>query len=140
MPRNEELFRVNFDSPLEQRVYKAYQLFDLKPKVQYRIGLYRADFAFPDLMVIQEVDGKEFHLDKERDAHRDSVLKKKGWTTKRYPGWLCHRLPSVLPADIVLRHLKNPTQEQKDRAAIVMIQFLLQTQPDGEELIKDLRE
>lgn len=53
---------------------------------QYPVGPYFADFANPYLKIVVEVDGKEYHQDKERDNRRDAEMKANGWTVFRLTG------------------------------------------------------
>jgi len=52
-------------------------------EVQYHIGRFFADFAFPSQRLIVEVDGAYWH-DAERDARRDSQLNALGWRVLRF--------------------------------------------------------
>jgi very-short-patch-repair endonuclease len=66
---------------LENRVMRQLSLFSPRPVQQYRIGRYRADFAWPDLKVALEADGW-YHRSPEgaaKDRHRDSWLRSQGW-------------------------------------------------------------
>ncbi len=47
---------------------------------------YFIDFGDPYKKIGIEVDGKEFHLDKEKDRQRDLKLNKEGWRIIRIPG------------------------------------------------------
>ena len=56
-------------------------------RTQFRIGRYRADFAFPDCKLIIETDGHDFHKTKEQrtyDAERDRFLSLEGWRVLRF--------------------------------------------------------
>jgi very-short-patch-repair endonuclease len=45
------------------------------------------DFAFPGSKLAVECDGYRYHHDrKERDAARDSCLRRNGWTVLRFSG------------------------------------------------------
>lgn len=52
---------------------------------EHRVGRYRLDFAFPDVMIAIEVDG--WHHGRPdtmlRDAERDRTLRSHGWTVLR---------------------------------------------------------
>jgi very-short-patch-repair endonuclease len=53
---------------------------------QYPVGKYFVDFGNPLHLVALEVDGKEFHKDKEKDIRRDKELLELGWKTFRVTG------------------------------------------------------
>ncbi len=42
-------------------------------------------------MVGIECDGRAFHMDEERDAKRETVLVRNGWTIYRIEGWRCNQ-------------------------------------------------
>ena len=56
---------------------------------QYPVSRFFVDFANPKAMVAIECDGAAFHQDKAKDAARDEILQRLGWTVYRAPGWLC---------------------------------------------------
>jgi very-short-patch-repair endonuclease len=54
-------------------------------RFQYRVGRYRLDYAWPDLMVALEADGPH-HMRPDvaaRDAYRDAELRAQGWLVFR---------------------------------------------------------
>lgn len=53
---------------------------------QYPVGQYYVDFGNPHLKIALELDGKEWHKDKERDQARDEEIEKLGWATFRITG------------------------------------------------------
>lgn len=56
-----------------------------KPKREHRVGSYRVDFAFPDVMIAVEVDGPH-HLRPDvatKDVWRDNFLRDAGWLVLR---------------------------------------------------------
>lgn len=61
------------------------------PQFPIRAGgrLFFADFANPKARVCIECDGREFH-DRQRDAGRDQVLQRHGWTVHRFTGTQCY--------------------------------------------------
>lgn len=58
---------------------------------QYPVGKYFVDFGNPVLKIAIECDGKEYHLDKEKDYRRDLELSKLGWTVFKITGADCNR-------------------------------------------------
>lgn len=75
-------------SPIELRFYEAMRREGLDPVPQFYIQGYYADFAFPDVRVAVEADGAihEDAVHKEHDRKRDWILKRQGWTVKRFHG------------------------------------------------------
>lgn len=78
------------DSPMEEKLF-----FDFPPnlqglvELQFPVGKYRLDFAFPCKKIAIEVDGKAYHSSFEQvknDYERDAYIKKFGWTIFRFSG------------------------------------------------------
>jgi len=72
-------------TPIEERLLAALRDRSLQPEVQYGIGRYRVDFAFPPHRLVVEADGRAWH-DAVRDADRDAHLAALGWMTLRFTG------------------------------------------------------
>lgn len=53
---------------------------------QYKVLNYICDFVNPYHKIIIELDGKEYHVDKEKDLRRDLSLGKEGWSIIRITG------------------------------------------------------
>jgi len=72
---------------LEKRLGWALEQVGLKPIKGYAVdvgGRYRfPDFAFPEIHLAVEADGKAWH-NKEKDSQRDALLKSVGWDTLRF--------------------------------------------------------
>jgi len=75
-------------SPIESTLYEAMRVEGLSPIPQFYIQGYYVDFAFPDVGVTVEADGAAFHEGDrhERDRKRDWILRRAGWTVKRFHG------------------------------------------------------
>lgn len=75
-------------SPIEAQLYEAMQAEGLSPIPQYCISGYFVDFAFPDVWVAVEADGAAYHEGArlQRDHKRDWILRRAGWTVKRFHG------------------------------------------------------
>ncbi len=79
-------------SPIEFKLYTAMLELGLSPRPQYGIDWYIVDFAFPDVRLAVEADGV-FHRTEERrtkDKQRDWILRRNGWTVKRFYGTTIH--------------------------------------------------
>lgn len=61
---------------------------------QYPVDRFFIDFAAPQLKIGVELDGKHFH-DEERDAKRDAILNRLGWTIYRIPGREMVKVPGI---------------------------------------------
>ena len=72
-------------TPIELLLYAAMRARKLAPIAQYGIGKYRADFAFTDVRLVVECDGRQWH-DPERDRRRDAALRRKGWEPIHFTG------------------------------------------------------
>lgn len=83
--RNERADGLPPLTPIEVRLLSAMRDRSLTPNVQFGIGRYRVDFAFPGHRLAVEADGRAWH-DAERDASRDAHLETLGWKTLRFTG------------------------------------------------------
>ena len=74
-------------SPIESKLYEAMVAEGLSPVPQYCVEGYFADFAFPDIRLAFEADGRAYHGGerRERDRKRDWILKNAGWTLEALP-------------------------------------------------------
>lgn len=75
-------------SPIEAHLYEAMRAEGLSPIPQFCISGYFVDFAFPDVGVAVEADGAAYHEGArlQRDHKRDWILRRAGWTVKRFHG------------------------------------------------------
>src|SRR2546427_8523296 len=75
-------------SPIEAQLYEAMQAEGLSPIPQFCISGYFVDFAFPDVGVAVEADGAAYHggARQQKDHKRDWILRRAGWTVKRFHG------------------------------------------------------
>jgi hypothetical protein len=75
-------------SPMETRIRVAIALAGLPPPVlQYAVGPYFLDMAYPKLLLGVEYDGRD-HLDPDRalrDLAREGYLGRRGWDVLRFP-------------------------------------------------------
>jgi very-short-patch-repair endonuclease len=83
-----ESFGYRPGTSLENRVAFRLGRWGHKPPAvaqQHRVGRYRLDFAWPDLLIALEVDGWHHQRPESaaRDAHRDADLREQGWLTFR---------------------------------------------------------
>ena len=66
-------------------MYRALREIHLAPVAQFGIGPLRADFAFPEVQLAVECDGRQYH-DPDADRHRDSRLRQRGWSVLHFSG------------------------------------------------------
>ena len=80
--------RHDFDSPPELRLYLNMVAAGMPlPAIQYRIGRYRVDLAYPVIKLAIEVDGLEFHGSQQafiKDQKRQRDIQNEGWTVIRF--------------------------------------------------------
>lgn len=81
-----DIKKANGMNVTENRLYDSMCAIGLEPKCQYQIGLMTVDFAFPNEMVVIEVNGPyhESFEQTERDKKRWFVLHNDGWQVKSY--------------------------------------------------------
>lgn len=71
------------ESPMERVPYDEFKSFGLTPLMQFPVGKYFLDFAFPEAQIGVEYDGK-IHQGRELyDRNRDQELSSLGWTIYR---------------------------------------------------------
>jgi very-short-patch-repair endonuclease len=109
LPRVVQLANPLADSPMETRIRLAIVLAGLPvPQLQYRVGPYLLDMAYPDLMLAVEYDGRE-HLTQKRamrDLNRQAYVTAAGWhRVLRFPKAVVLHEPELIPAT-VRRELK----------------------------------
>jgi very-short-patch-repair endonuclease len=81
----------DFYSRAENYVALELQILGIECIRQYQIGKYFADFYFPEINVVLEVDGYIYHSSKEAFEHdriRDKFMNDKGFTVIRVTGTL----------------------------------------------------
>lgn len=79
-----------FMTPIEENFWADCRDADLILYPQYPACGYFIDFANPAAKVGVECDGRAYHTDKARDAHRQGVLERSGWTIYRIGGRECN--------------------------------------------------
>ena len=89
-------------TPIEDRLLSAMRSVELRPEVQYGIGRFRVDFAFPEVRLAIEADGRAWH-DVIKDAARDNRLKSMGWDVLRFTGSRIHREATQAAEEIAAR-------------------------------------
>lgn len=110
----------NTDSPIEEILYKEFEIYKVLPISQYHVGNYYIDLAFPEIKLAIEADGEEFHSTGEqitRDISREIKLEKWGWRIVRFTGSEIHRDYELIVAKILLQNFEDKlTEELRIRA------------------------
>lgn len=118
------------ESPIEDLVFNSLKEFGLIPKTQYEVFPFFLDFAFPEIKLGIEADGKKWHSGKEneeRDRYRDEKLKSLGWIIERFSGSVIMRSPDIVTSKIALKYFKDKlTKEQKDKAMSILVRYFTQ--------------
>lgn len=76
-------------TPIEFALWSDIRAVDAVMYPQFPVGPFFVDFGNPAARVAIECDGKRWHTDKEKDAHRDRALNAMGWTVYRISGRDC---------------------------------------------------
>lgn len=72
-----------FDSEIEKKLYYTMLENGLRPKIQYQIGCYFADFAFPEIKLVVEYDGIQHLEQQDIDLKREQYLREAGFDVLR---------------------------------------------------------
>ncbi len=123
-------------SPIEAALYAAMRREGLSPFPQFYIQGYYVDFAFPDVGVAVEADGAAYHegLRHQRDRKRDWILRRAGWTVKRFHGTtIYHKAENC--AYIVRREVEG----RRAMAAAVAREAEVRRQARREALLRPFR-
>lgn len=100
-------------TPIEMLLYRSMRERGLAPIAQYGIGKFRVDFAFADVRLAVECDGRQWH-DPDRDARRDAVLGSKGWTVLHFSGAdISHDAPACAARVVVEVTRRRATVESE---------------------------
>lgn len=84
-------------TPIEFSMWQDIRGMGLDLWPQLPVGRFFVDFGNPVAKVAVECDGRQWHLDQEKDAARDAELERMGWKVYRVPGWQCNG--RILDAD-----------------------------------------
>lgn len=88
-PRSDPYSYFKWDetfSPIERLVWSEIRMLGLPFYPEFPVGKYFIDFADPIKKIGIEVDGKEFHQDREKDKFRQNELENLGWMIFRISG------------------------------------------------------
>ena len=89
-------------TPIEHQLLLALREVGLEPQVQYGIDRFRVDFAFPEVRLAVEADGRAWH-DADRDASRDRKLRSLGWEVVRFTGSRIHWESGAIAEELAAR-------------------------------------
>ena len=68
------------------------------PNLNVRIAGEEADLSWPAVLLIIEIDGEPFHLDRGEDARKQAAWEGAGWTVRRLPSDAVYEFPDRLLA------------------------------------------
>lgn len=100
-------------TPIEMRVWEAIRYVGrviMYP--QYPVLNYFVDFGNPYYKIAIEADGKDYHIDKDRDNRRDQELLNEGWKVFRISGAKINYMPEPLLREIIFEEGYDEYQEQ----------------------------
>lgn len=109
-------------SPIEAELYEAMRQEDLHPIPQYCVKGYYVDFAFPDVGLAVEADGAAYHTGagRQRDRKRDAIIRRTGWTVKRFHGTTIHNKAAncafVIKREVQMRREAIEDKERQKEA------------------------
>ncbi len=92
-----EITKQNADSKAEQIFYDLLIQRGLKFEFQYKIGIYRADYLFAGILVV-ELDGPQH--EKNYDERRDQYMRRMGYVIIRIPLWVLVSCPEAVVEQI----------------------------------------
>lgn len=78
--------RKGIESPIEKKMVFELERVGFECVNQLKISTIRVDIAIPKFKMIVECDGRDYHLDKEKDRIRDQICSKYGWEVVRFTG------------------------------------------------------
>lgn len=73
-------------TPIEDNVWASIRYLGIRMWPQFPIRNYFVDFADPIQRICVEVDGKQYHQDKEKDMKRQKEIEGDGWQVIRIEG------------------------------------------------------
>ena len=109
----------NTQSISEKKLIAELVNIGLYPKPQYKISEMHVDLAFPEKMLVVEIDGPQHAKTKDKDASRNYELEKRGWKVLRYSSNEAHNSPVDLANKIKSEYNNigndKKTTEKRDR-------------------------
>jgi len=100
---------MNKVSKTEEILFEAMEYIGLNPKRQYLISKHHVDFAFPERLLVVEVDGIHHRTreEVERDEKRRDVAENLGWRVKRFTAEEVYENPTKIAWKI--KNLLSPS-------------------------------
>lgn len=109
-----------YESPIEKRLGEAFAKLGLYPKLQHQIGIFRVDFAFPEIKLVVECDGHSYHTGArnwKKNEYRQRRIEQEGWVFERFQGWLVYRHALACASKIALKYLPEKLDEKRHKMA-----------------------
>lgn len=116
----ESIKTIKLESPIESLLYEALCDLGVKPEIQYTIGYFRVDMAYPELKLAVECDGHRYHTGEKnwsKDKYRQRRIEEMGWKFERFQGWLIKKYPMACAGKLALKYMPEKlTKEKKQKA------------------------
>ena len=106
-------------TPIEAQLLAALRGVGLAPIAQYGVKRFRIDFAFPDVRLAVECDGRPYH-DPAADKRRDERLRRLGWRVLHFTGSEIYR-DAVSCAQRVLSEVNQLNSRQRSAAPDIVV-------------------
>jgi len=101
---------LKLESPIETILYDALCFIGIEPKLQYQIGYFRVDMAYPELKLVVECDGHKYHTGEKnwsKDKYRQKRIEELGWKFERFQGWLIKKYPIACAGKIAIKYMPD---------------------------------
>jgi|GEM_PF-7050577 len=116
----ETIKTLKLESPIETILYNELCKLGIEPELQYQIGVFRVDMAYPDIKLAVECDGHKWHtggINWSKDQYRQDKIEEKGWVFERFQGWLIKKYPVACAGKIALAYFYDKlTFENRKKA------------------------
>jgi very-short-patch-repair endonuclease len=86
-------------SPIESALWFDIRIEGVVMYPQFPVGGFFVDFGNPKAKVAIECDGKQYHIDKAKDAARQAEIESLGWRVYRLSGSACNKPDEYLEDD-----------------------------------------
>jgi len=116
----ESIKTLKLESPIETILYNELCKFGIEPELQYKVGVFRIDMAYPEIKLTIECDGHNWHTGEYnwlKDRYRQKRIEEEGWKFERFQGWLIKKYPVACAGKIALKYFSDKlTFENRKKA------------------------
>ena len=116
------------ESKIEEKLYTALCKLGIPPELQYNIGYFRVDMAYPDIKLVIECDGFHFHTGEHnwaKDRYRQKRIEDQGWKFERFQGWLINRYSIACAGKIGLKYMSEKMNDESKKKAKGALEIML---------------